>query len=217
MLAARTASGKVVLADKAIPFAPHSCCDCGGAVDVVPGTLRNEFRHQSGDCGSGKWLHDFAIQLIADSEVGSHILGPGGLLQIQSAPVVEQAIGGRCLKVMSRERRPDIGMKARQRLDRYGGHYYGATGRLVIEVTRTSGKNREFVDDMKAIGVSAVEFDLGAMATDGHFHDYKGDLIDRVVKWLKGSQRHKRWLWAGPEFREANRKWQRNMRYAEVA
>ena len=100
---------------------------------------------------------------------------------------------------MSKSRRVDVGFKAC--LHEHNRSH--PIGRLAIEVTLSNGKDAQFVADMKAMGISVCEFDLGGLLQSLKYERSTDPVKKRINMWVNRSTVHKRWLHVEPEFKPA--------------
>ena len=205
LAARRKRDNHVVTAWNANPHDRFPCCQCGGAMQVEFGDPL-WFSHVHKDCGGSKWLHDYTIEVLVRKQIGKCFALPGAGSpmhgRIESAPVAEAVIPK--TGTMSSARRVDVGMKAC--LHQHNRNL--PIGRLVIEVTNTSGKDKDFVADMQERKISACEFELGRMLHETS-RQSKDLVTTRIVRWVNTSTQYKRWFWAEPAFKPAYNKWMR--------
>ena len=215
LAALNQSSRKVELAWKVNPHDKYVCCQCGKAMQVAFGDPLH-FTHIGETCGGSKWLHDYAIQVLADKSIGKCFALPGAASgmhgRVESAPRAEIVIPNHKGKLSS-ARRVDVGMKACI----HEHNHNHPIGHLVIEVTNTSGKDAAFVDDMKRLRISVCEFELGRMLHEQYPHRTKDKFVTAVINtWVNNGSHYKRWLHVEQPFRAAYDKWMRQRSYGRT-
>lgn len=206
-----------------------TCVGCGEPLIARHGKVKVwHLAHDNRGGGSGgsdacveTAEHEFVKSLIHGMTVGKrkHIKLPGmgrGMYFLPSQPAKLEVILNQ--SVMSTWRRPDIALRGQivnkfvpyKFRDRYpnGMKIGNENVPMVIEVSATHKKDAAYTADMKAVGVSVLEMDVGSFIADPDrmgtvdFDSANGleEYKKRIEVWVKTRSDYKKWLVQLPPF-----------------